>query len=219
MPGDVLSVRARHVVSATFTLDVAFELRPGLAALFGPSGAGKSTTLAIIAGLLTPQEGSLRLGDEVWLDTARGLAVPPEARRASLLFQSLALFPHLTALDNVCFGLAHLPRGERRAVAREWLERMRVGSLADRKPPVLSGGEAQRVALARALARRPRVLLLDEPFGSVDEALRATLGAEVVEVVTALGIPTLLVTHDRAEGRRLAEHVIHLEAGRVVPGP
>jgi ABC-type sulfate/molybdate transport systems ATPase subunit len=189
-------------------LDVRFEVPPGITTLFGPSGAGKTTTLRIIAGLERTAEAEIRLDDERWADAH--LHLPPEARRVSLVFQSLALFPHLSALDNVRFGAPD------EAQAARWLERFHVAHVAARKPPTLSGGEAQRVALARAMAARPRALLLDEPFSSLDDELRAQLSTELREVVAEAKLPTLLVTHDRREARRLAEHVVAISHGGVV---
>lgn len=198
------------------SLDVAFEAPPGITVLFGPSGAGKSTTLAIIAGLLAPRAGRVQVGDEVWLDTAVGLERPVHLRRLAFVFQSLALFPHLTGAENVAYGLDRaLPREERQARARALLARMQVPHLADRRPRTYSGGEAQRVALARAFAREPRVLLLDEPFSAMDRRLRAELGEEVKRYVAEARIPAVLVTHHRMEARALGDRVVRLEAGRV----
>ncbi|MEW5739513.1 MAG: ATP-binding cassette domain-containing protein [Myxococcota bacterium] len=203
-----LHVSARHRVG-TLALDVAFDVPPGVTVLFGPSGAGKTTVLRVIAGLERAQDASVRLGDTRWTDTAAGVQLPPEARGVSLFFQALALFPHLCALDNVAFGA----RDE--ADAARWLERFHVAHVAARKPPTLSGGEAQRVALARAMAARPKVLLLDEPFSSLDDTLREGLARELKSVIAEARLPTVLVTHDRAEARQLGERVVLLSAGRV----
>jgi molybdate transport system ATP-binding protein len=148
-----------------FALDVSFEVPPGITILFGPSGSGKSTTLAVLSGLLRPSSGRVALGEEVWFDADRRIHLPPHRRGVSIVFQSLALFPHLTAAANVEYGIDRkLPASARMQRARDMLARMKVGQLADRKPSTFSGGEAQRVALARAFARPPRVLLLDEAF-------------------------------------------------------
>jgi len=132
-----------------------------------------------------------------------------------LVFQSLALFPHLTVVENVAFGVDHGDGGDRLATAQAWLERMRVGGLAGRAPSTLSGGEAQRVALARALAARPRLLLLDEPFSALDVPLRRTLGQELKTLVADTGLPTILVTHD-ADDAALGDRRLRMDAGRVV---
>jgi molybdate transport system ATP-binding protein len=199
-----------------FTLDAAFEAPPGVTILFGPSGAGKSTLLAAIAGLVEPESGRVACGGEVWFDAERRAKVPPERRGLAFVFQSLALFPHLTAEENVVYGTdPKLEARERSRRARAALERLRVAHLADRRPATFSGGEAQRVALARAFARRPTVVLLDEPLSSLDEDLRAELAAEVRAFVAELGVPAVYVTHGRAEARALGDRVVVLEKGRV----
>ncbi len=199
-----------------FNLDVEFSAPPGITILFGPSGSGKSTTLAAIAGLLTPGGGRVALGNEVWFDAGRKIDVPIHRRGIAFVFQSLALFPHLTAVGNVEYGIDRAqPRGERYQRAREMLERMRVGHLADRKPSTFSGGEAQRVALARAFARSPRLVLLDEPFSAMDRDLRLQLAADVRSYVDEAKLPLLHVTHHRNEARAIGSRVVLLEAGRV----
>ena len=197
-------------------VDVRFEVAPGVTILFGPSGAGKSTTLAAIAGLVAPTAGRIVLGGRVLFDSEARWDEPPERRRVALVFQSLALFPHLSVEENVAYGLpAGLGRAEQRRRALAWLERMRVAHTVGRRPDTLSGGEAQRVALARALASEPRALLLDEPFSAMDGRLRAQLGEEVRGLVAELAIPTVLVTHDREDALRLGERAVGLEQGRV----
>ena len=197
--------------AGTLRLDARLEVPAGITVLFGPSGAGKSTCLYVIAGLLKPAFGQVTLGAQVLLDSTRGVFMPPHLRQVALVFQSLALFPHLTAEENVAYGM-----GNRSAGAKEWLERMRVRHLAARKPATFSGGEAQRVALARALASAPRVLLLDEPFSALDVPLRRELGQELKAQVAELKIPALLVTHDREDAQALGERMVQLEAGRGV---
>lgn len=219
MPSDALHVAAL-VPGAEATspprLDVNFSLEPGVTVLFGPSGAGKSTTLSVIAGLLQPKRGRVALGPEVLFDSTQGVCTPPHARRISLVFQSLALFPHLSVEQNVAFGVRASTRGERAQKATHWLERMQALPLRSRSVLTLSGGEAQRVALARALASEPRALLLDEPFSALDDALRQSLGAEVARLASELKLPTLLVTHDREDARRLGSRMLQLHQGRVV---
>jgi len=182
----------------------------------GPSGAGKSSVLAVLAGLAVPERGRIVLGHEVWLDRAKGIDVPVHARRLSYMFQGLALFPHMTALGNVTYGLHDLPRDEREPRARALLERLGVAHLAHRRPRTFSGGEAQRVALARAIARQPKLLLLDEPFSALDRDLRRQLTTLVRELVGELGIPLVHVTHSIAEARQLADQVVRIERGKVV---
>jgi len=213
---DKLSV---HIVLRTkaFTLDVAFEVKPGVTVLFGPSGSGKSRTLGCIAGIVRPDKGLISLGSDVWFDGARPFELPIHRRRVAYVFQSLALFPHMTAEDNVSYGIGRaVPKAERRATAHDMLARMRVGHLSDRKPHTFSGGEAQRVALARAFAMKPRALLLDEPFSALDAGVKLELLAEVGEWLGREHIPAILVTHHAEEASALGDQVVMLEKGRVV---
>jgi molybdate transport system ATP-binding protein len=217
MPGEPPRLQARLVVAASEhgarpRLDVDLAIGAGLTVVTGPSGAGKSTLLSALAGLLRPRQGRVVLDDETLVDVDAGVFVPPHRRKVGLVFQSLALFPHKDVLDNVAFGVVE---PDPRAVARRWLERMRVGGLAGRRPSTLSGGEAQRVALARALAARPRLLLLDEPFSALDVPLRRSLGQELQALVRETDLPTLLVTHDAGDAA-LADRHLHLDAGRLV---
>ena len=219
MNSDLLQVAATvHAQPGSLAprLDAEFSVSPGVTVLFGPSGAGKTTALLVIAGLLKPAKGRVALGAELLFDAASGVWVPPHLRRIALVFQSLALFPHLSVEENVAFGVRASSRGERLQRARAWLERTQAAALASRAVITLSGGEAQRVALARALASEPRALLLDEPFSALDDSLRAVLGEEVARLATELKLPTLLVTHDRDDARRLGTRVLELRAGRLV---
>jgi molybdate transport system ATP-binding protein len=221
MPAEILWAQVA-VRQHAFDVEVSLEVPPGVTALFGPSGAGKSTTLAAIAGLLRPQAGRVQLGDEIWFDSARSQWVPPHRRGIAFVFQAPSLFPHLSILSNVLFGIDRaLPRQERRERAEAMLERMRVGHLAHRAVGSLSGGEAQRVALARAFARQPRLILLDEPFCALHHRMRAELVTEVREYVLAAGLPMIHVTHHRAEARAIADRVALIERGRIegVGGP
>ena len=214
--GAKLAVR---IVLATraFKLDVAFEVPPGVTVLFGPSGSGKSRTLGCIAGIVRPDQGIITLGGDAWFDGAGGLELPIHKRRVAYVFQSLALFPHMTAEDNVAYGVARsMPAEERRAHAHDMLGKMRVGHLAARRPHTFSGGEAQRVALARAFAMKPRALLLDEPFSALDASVKRELLVEVGEWLERERIPAILVTHDAEEAGILGQHVVLLEKGRVV---
>jgi len=197
-------------------LDVALEVAAGeCLALAGPSGAGKSSVLRVVAGLVQPRAGRVECGSDVWLDSARGIDVPPEARRCGYVFQDYALFPHLTAWQNVAYGLRG-PRGERRARAHELLERFGLTARADARPRTLSGGERQRVAVARALAVRPRALLLDEPLSALDARTRAAASRELAAVLHDAGVPALLVTHDFQEAALLGDRVGVIDAGRIV---
>ena len=191
-------------------------LAPGVTVLVGASGAGKSTLLDAIAGLVTPSRGTIRAGDTTWFDASAKIDLPPEARRVGMVLQSPALFPHMTVLDNVCFALPRaMGAEEKKSRAQALLARFRVADLASRKPGRLSGGEAQRVALARAMARDPQVILLDEPFSALDPPLRDALGAEVAACARELGVPTLVVTHDREDAKRLQGRIVRLEGGTI----
>jgi molybdate transport system ATP-binding protein len=199
-----------------FALEVDLRLPPGITCIMGPSGSGKSTILAVLAGLQLPDRGRITLGDDIWLDRKRGIDVPVHHRRLAYVFQGLALFPHMSALHNVEYGMGDVPRAERPAKAQALLDRLGVGHLARRRPRTFSGGEAQRVALARALARAPRLVLLDEPFSALDRELRAQLTALVRELATELAVPIVHVTHSVAEARQLADQIVRLDKGKVV---
>ena len=182
-------------------------------ALLGPSGTGKSTLLKMVAGLEPLDAGS------VWFDGVDITHLPPERRGFALMFQDFALFPHLNVQDNVAFGLVeqHVPRREARARSKDLLALFGLASHATHKVMQLSGGEQQRVALARALITNPRLLLLDEPFSSLDAELRTSLRDEFKQRIAAAGIATLLVTHDEAEARAMAQRGFRLVAGRLLP--
>ncbi len=199
-------------------LDVVVDAAPGRClALAGPSGAGKTSILRTAAGLLTPARGRVTCGEEVWLDTERGVALSPEARRCGYVFQDYALFGHLTARENVAYPLARtLPRAQRRARAEELLERFGIAHLAGARSRTMSGGERQRVALARALARRPRALLLDEPLSALDARTRASAARELGRILRETGVPSLLVTHDFTEAALLGDEVGVVDGGRIV---
>jgi molybdate transport system ATP-binding protein len=204
---------------AGFALEAAFSVGPGeTLVLVGPSGAGKSTCLALVAGLLRPDAGLISLGADVWCDTARAVHVPPERRRVGMLFQEYALLPHLTVGQNVRYGprAQGLAPAEADGLASAWIDRLGLHSLEGRLPGALSGGERQRVALARALASRPRVLLLDEPFGSLDVTTRGTVRSELRGFLAGCGLPTLLVTHDPVDALAFGDRIAVLEGGRLV---
>jgi molybdate transport system ATP-binding protein len=212
----LLSVKANTRLDG-FELDVRLEVPAGTClALAGPSGAGKSTALRAVAGLTRPDAGKVSCAEAVWLDTERGVDVPPERRRCGYLFQDYALFPHLRAWQNVAYPLRGLGRADRRRRALELLERFGVASLADARPRTLSGGERQRVALARALARAPSALLLDEPLSALDPRTRAHAGRELAAVLRETGAPSVLVTHDFTEASLLGDEVAVIDGGRIV---
>ena len=181
-----------------FRLELTLEVASTVA-LVGPSGAGKTTVLRAIAGLATPESGRIAVGEDVLFDRGLGLDLPPEQRRVGLVFQDYALFPHMTVRRNVEYAGA--------GRADEYLERFGIRQLASARPGELSGGEKQRVALARALARRPRVLLLDEPLSALDAHTKTTVRAELHALLADLDIPVLLVTHDFDDAAALADRV------------
>ncbi|AVK05318.1 ABC transporter family protein [Pseudomonas paraeruginosa] len=198
-------------------LDAELHCAPGeVLALVGPSGSGKSTLLRSIAGLHRPKQGLIRCGGETWLDSDQRLVVATDKRRIGMVFQHYALFPHLSALDNVLQAMGEVPTGERTDRALALLDRLHLHGLAQRRPHQLSGGQQQRVAVARALAREPKVLLLDEPFSAVDRATREALYGELAELREVLRMPVLLVTHDLDEATLLADQLCILSAGRTL---
>jgi molybdenum ABC transporter ATP-binding protein len=212
----VLTVEASTTVGA-LRLDVELVVEPGeCLVLAGPSGAGKTSVLRVAAGLLRPHDGRVRVDGETWLDTARDIDVPPERRRCGYVFQDYALFPHLSARQNVAYPLRGLGRRARQARALELLERLGLGDRVEARPAGLSGGERQRVALARALARKPEVLLLDEPLSALDARTRASATRELGDVLRDHQAPALIVTHDFTEAAQLGDRLAIIDAGRIV---
>jgi molybdate transport system ATP-binding protein len=216
----MLTVRAKlariREGSQPFVLDVSVEVPPGITILFGPSGAGKSTLLDCIAGLVRPDAGRIITGEEVLFDSHAGVNCPPQARRIAYVFQTLALFPHMSAEQNVSYGLNGLPPEQRAARVEEILKAFRVDKLRTSKPAEISGGERQRIALARSLVTQPRVLLLDEPLTGLDAELKASIVEDLRAWNAASRIPILYVTHAREEVDTLGERVIAMDNGRVL---
>jgi iron(III) transport system ATP-binding protein len=204
------SFGATHAVREV-TLDIE---RGELMAVLGPSGCGKTTLLRLIAGFEVPDAGCVNVGETVVAGPSR--LVPPERRRVGMVFQDYALFPHLTVEANVAFGLSRRPREEREALTRGTLELVGLQHKADQHPGELSGGERQRVALARALAPEPELVLLDEPFSSLDASLRAGLRREVELILRDAEATALLVTHDQEEALSLADRLAVMREGRIV---
>lgn len=202
-----------------FDLAVSFESGARCVALIGPSGAGKSQTLRLIAGLARPDRGRIEIAQRLYADTARRIHVAPQDRHLGFVFQDYALFPHLTVRQNIAFGmrrgLRNPPRGSVEVAVEQWIDTFDLRRVAWHLPTELSGGQRQRVALARALVTRPRALLLDEPFASLDRGLRERLRDELDELRRELDIPVLLITHDEGDVARLADDVVHLDHGRV----
>jgi iron(III) transport system ATP-binding protein len=199
----------------TVLRDVGLGLGPGeVHCLVGPSGCGKTTILRLIAGLEPVQRGRIAIDGEIVAEPGYGCA--PEARRVGLMFQDFALFPHLRVIDNVAFGLRGLDGRTRRRRAQELLAQVDLGAHAESYPHMLSGGEQQRVALARALAPKPRLMLLDEPFSSLDATLREHVRDETIALLRAAGTPVLLVTHDADEAVRVADRIHVMLEGRIL---
>ena len=199
--------------SRPIPLDVSFSVDTGeLLALVGRAGSGKTTILRSIAGLWRPEEARVSAGGETWLETAAKISLPAHRRHVGVVFQSYALFPHMTAAQNVLAAMARPDPAE----AARLLDLVNLHGLAARRPAELSGGQQQRVALARALARKPAALLLDEPFSAVDRATRETLHAEILALRGQLRMPVVLVTHDLNEAQLLADRMAVIEKGRLV---
>jgi putative spermidine/putrescine transport system ATP-binding protein len=201
------SYGANQVVS-----DVDLEARSGeILALLGPSGCGKTTTLRMIAGLVQPTSGDIAIDGKPITD------LPVHRRNLGMLFQNYALFPHMTVLENVAFGLTMrgIARAEMKQRSRQALALTHLTGFEDRMPAALSGGQQQRVALARAIVYRPKVLLLDEPFGALDKKLREAMQIELRQLCNELGLTTILVTHDQEEALVLADQIAVMRGGRI----
>ena len=218
MPGVTITSLAKRYgdVGAVAGLDLA--VRPGeLVALLGPSGCGKTTTLRLVAGFIPPDGGEIRVGDRV-LSSPTGV-IPPERRRMAMIFQSYALWPHMTVAQNVGYGLRFKPamsRADRTRRVGEMLRAVQLAGYESRYPGELSGGQQQRVAVARALVVEPEILLLDEPLSNLDANLREEMRFEIRRLHGAFGITTLYVTHDQAEAMVISDRIAVLEHGRVV---
>lgn len=211
-----LSVAVRKRLSPAFALDAAFSAPPGITMLFGASGAGKTTLLDCVAGLQQPDAGRLAVGGRVLFDSERGLNVPVARRGVGYVFQTLALFPHLSVESNIAYGLSRVPAAERRRRVDTLLESFHIAALRRRRPADISGGERQRVALARALVTEPGLLLLDEPLSALDAATKSRILDDLRAWNLAHRIPILYVTHSRAELFALGERAVALEQGIVL---
>ena len=213
----VLSLRgvSRSYQSVAVVSDANLDILPGeITALLGGSGAGKSTLLRLLAGLEPVDAGEIRLGTHCL--SKPGMTVPAERRHIGLIFQDFALFPHLTVVRNVAFGLKHLGRALAEAKAMKWLEQVNLADRAEAFPHELSGGEQQRVAIARALAPEPAAILMDEPFSGLDPTLRSGVRDLALSAIRAAGVPALLVTHDPAEALESADTIAIMQGGRLL---
>ena len=230
------ALRVQLSSNAPVRLEAEFDCAPGeLVALVGASGSGKTTLLRTIAGLHRSADlaGVVALGEQTWMDSERGLFLPPQQRRAGLVFQHYALFPHLSAINNIALCADSTPpkdMNHAKERAKDWLARLGMADLAERLPHQLSGGQQQRVALARAVVRLQNgqnthgetdentrgVLLLDEPFSAVDAPMRQVLSRELAQLRQSLNVPIILVTHDLHEARRLADRIVIIDAGETL---
>jgi molybdate transport system ATP-binding protein len=210
-----LFVTLRHDFTG-FSLDAGFEAPPGVTALFGRSGSGKTTVVNAVAGLLHPREGRIVADGEVLCDTTARIWVPAHRRRVGVVFQEGRLFPHLTVRQNLAYGGWFAPRGPSRAEVDRVVDLLGIGPLLARRPGMLSGGEKQRVAIGRALLASPRLLLMDEPLASLDEARKEEILPFLERLRDETAVPIMYVSHSVAEVARLATTIVAMEAGRVV---
>jgi len=200
--------------SGEMLLDVKVELEEGkLITIYGVSGAGKSTLLMLLAGLMKPDEGHIKVGGKLWSDRSKKEFLAPQKRNIGLVFQEYALFPNMTVRENLLFGVG---KSKSTAIVDQLVEIIDLGQLQNRKPNTLSGGQKQRVALARALVRKPDMLLLDEPLSALDHEMRVKLQSYILEVHREFKLSTLLISHDVSEIIRLSDYMIEMDQGKIV---
>jgi molybdate transport system ATP-binding protein len=214
-----LTVDCRKTFSGRFTAAAQLTLPldpPRVLILFGPSGSGKTTLLRCLAGLEWPEEGRIQFGSTIWIDVASNIRLSPQARRIGYMPQDYALFPTHTVMGNIEYGLSDLPAAARPERVRELIMLLQLQGLEQAKPAQLSGGQQQRVALARAIARRPQLLLLDEPLSALDAPTRAKLCGDLCRLLTQLAIPAVVVTHDWAEALTLGDIIAVMSGGQVL---
>jgi molybdate transport system ATP-binding protein len=209
-----LSLDVRFHYENGFEIDVKFEAGEGVTALFGPSGSGKSTLLHLIAGILKPNDGVIRLGDRTLVDTNAGVNLAPDKRLIGMVFQDHLLFPHMTVRKNLAFGMNR--SGSRPISLDKMVEIMQIGELLDRFPLTLSGGQRQRVAVGRALLRGPDLLLLDEPLAALDSALKDRVINYLTRIFQEWRIPALFVCHEKHDVDRIADRVVSIREGRLL---
>lgn len=206
-----------HLKYTAFALDVDLQLPGrGVSALYGHSGSGKTTCLRCIAGLERAEEGFVKINDEVWQDSQKGLFVPAHKRALGYVFQEASLFPHLSVRANLEFGLKRIPRQQRRVDMAQATELLGIGHLLERHPQHLSGGERQRIGIARALLTSPRLLLMDEPLAALDSKRKSEILPYLERLHDELDIPVLYVSHAQDEVARLADHIVLLSNGKAL---
>jgi len=200
--------------SGEMILDVELNLEEGkLVTLYGKSGAGKTTLLLVLAGLLKPEKGHIKVGNEIWTDTGKNIRLAAQKRNVGFVFQEYALFPNMTIRENLLFALN---KGQSEKIVDHLVDIIDLGQLQDRKPTTLSGGQKQRVALARALVKKPKLLLLDEPLSALDHEMRAKLQSYIMEVHKEFGLTTILISHDVSEIIRLSDYLVEIDQGKVI---
>ena len=198
-----------------FQLELEFSFGPNITAISGPSGSGKSTLLDCVAGLVKPDFGSIICNQKIFFDSERKINLAPGARGCAYVLQNLGLFPHFSVAQNICYGIEHLSRDAQEQRLKELLEMVNLSGMETRRISELSGGQSQRVAIARAIAPEPSLLLMDEPFSSLDSQLKNQLAIEIKALQVKLGIPFLLVTHSTQEALELADYTIKLANGKI----
>jgi ABC-type Fe3+/spermidine/putrescine transport system ATPase subunit len=219
MPSVRLDRLRKRFGDAVAVDDISVEFRDGeMTSVLGPSGCGKTTTLNLIAGFLEPDGGTIHFGDRLVADSASGAVVPPNKRNIGMVFQSYALWPHLSVADNVGYGLKMhgVPRARRDDAVKRALQRVRLEQFVGRFPHELSGGQQQRVALARAIAYSPQILLFDEPLSNLDAQLREEMRLELKSIHREIGITAVYVTHDQAEAMSLSDRIVVMGEGRIL---
>jgi putative spermidine/putrescine transport system ATP-binding protein len=219
MPSVRLDRLRKRFGAVTAVDDISVAFRDGeLTSVLGPSGCGKTTTLNLIAGFVEPDGGTVHFGEQLIADSARGIVVPSNKRNLGMVFQSYALWPHLSVADNVAYGLKmrKVSRAHRDDAVRRSLRRVRLEAFSDRFPHELSGGQQQRVALARAIAYAPQILLFDEPLSNLDAQLREEMRLELKDIHREIGITSVYVTHDQAEAMSLSDRIVVMGEGQVL---
>ena len=208
--------RFKNKEKTEFLIDVSFSVGSGFTVLTGASGAGKTTVLKLVAGILTPDEGLIKLDSQTFFDSAQKINLSIQTRRVGFVFQDYALFPHLTAEKNIAYGVKANDGKSRTEKAREMLSLFHIEHIKNRLPQEMSGGEQQRVALARALASEPLIVLLDEPLSAVDVETRSKLLDEIENAQNQANIPFIYVTHNESEAERLGKYRVNLKDGKVI---